>query len=254
MGARPRLWRESRIALDTAALLRSPTWLARDLAQGEGRPVMLIPGFLAGDDSLGLMTAWLRRNGYWTKRAGIRSNVDCSNAVIGRLSDRLDEMAQFHGGKVAVIGQSRGGTLARVLAVRRPDLVAGIATLGSPLLDPLAVHPIVRAQVYAVGLLGTLGVPGVFKASCWHGSCCRTFMADLQAAFPRDVGFVSVYSRNDGIVRWESCLDPAAEQVEVASSHCGMAANSATFDAVAAALTAFRGVEAEPASDLRLAA
>jgi hypothetical protein len=55
------------------------------------------------------------------------------------------------------------------------------------------------------------------------------------------VGFVSVYSRSDGIVNWRSCLDPVADQhVEVRSSHCGMAVHPGVYRAVADALVAFR--------------
>ena len=67
--------RESRVGLETAALLRSPVFRGEGVKDGRGRPVLLIPGFLAGDDSLGLMTRWLRRNGYHTSKAGIRANV-----------------------------------------------------------------------------------------------------------------------------------------------------------------------------------
>ena len=54
--------------------------------------------------------------------------------------------------------------------------------------------------------------------------------------FPLRVRFVSVYSRSDGIVDWRACLDPAAEHVEVASSHCGMSVNSAAFELVTEAM------------------
>jgi hypothetical protein len=36
---------------------------------------------------------------------------------------------------------------------------------------------------------------------------------------------VAVYSRTDEVVKWEACLDPAAEQVEADGSHIGMAFN-----------------------------
>ena len=64
-------------------------------------------------------------------------------------------MAERHGERVIVIGQSRGGVFARALAARRPDLVEGIVTLGSPTVSQLAVHPLVLAQVGLVGALGT---------------------------------------------------------------------------------------------------
>ena len=36
----------------------------------------------------------------------------------------------------------------------------------------MAVHPLVRAQILAVGLLGTIGVPGLFSQACRSGDCC----------------------------------------------------------------------------------
>src|ERR1700704_5746177 len=109
----PPLWRESRIGLEAAALLRSRVFRGIDVEDAGGQPVMLIPGFLAGDDSLGLLTQWLRRTGHHTRKAGIRSNVDCSSASVDRIAERLDSFAQTTGRKVAIIGQSRGGSLAK---------------------------------------------------------------------------------------------------------------------------------------------
>jgi hypothetical protein len=53
------------------------------------------------------------------------------------------------------------------------------------------------------------------------------------------VGLVSVYSKTDGIVDWRSCLDPDGEQVEIDTSHCGMAVSPAAWRAVAEALDRF---------------
>jgi hypothetical protein len=111
--------------------------------------------------------------------------------------------------------------------------------------DPLAVHPLVRLHVEAVSRLGSLGAPGLFKRSCLDGECCAEFWEHLAGPLPPGVGFVSVYSKSDGIVDWRACLDPCAdEQVEIAASHCGMAVNPAAWRAIAAALGRFAGAEA----------
>src|ERR671935_1681440 len=89
----PPMWREGRVAREAAALLRDPIYRGEGVANAEGQPVMLIPGFLAGDDSLGVMTRWLRRTGHHTRKAGMRSNVDCSAAAFERLVERLERMA-----------------------------------------------------------------------------------------------------------------------------------------------------------------
>jgi pimeloyl-ACP methyl ester carboxylesterase len=236
----PPLWRESRVALEAAQLLRSPVWRGEGVERGYGRGVLLVPGFMAGDGTLGTMAKWLRANGYWTRRAGIRSNIDCSERACELLEERLEALADRTGRRVAIVGQSRGGLLARAVAVRRPDLVSGIVTLGAPTVSMLRVHPLVLLNVGLVGALGTGRVPGMFTVRCLRGPCCADFRTDLVADFPRDVRYVSLYSRSDGIVDWHACLDPAAdERVEVRTSHCGMAVNRDVYEQVAASLTLF---------------
>jgi triacylglycerol lipase len=241
--ARPPLWREARVGLEAAALLRDPVLRGAGVPDGRGHPVLLIPGFLAGDGSLAVMARWLGRCGYRPSRAGMIANVDCSGAALARLERRLERLVAKGGRRASIVGQSRGGSLAKVLARRRPDLVCGIVTLGSPELEPLAVHPLVRLQLEAVSRLGSLGAPGLFKRSCLDGDCCASFWDDLAAPLPRGVGFVSVYSRTDGIVEWRACLAPGAEHVEVDASHIGMAVNAAVWRAVADALDRFRRTE-----------
>src|SRR6201999_3824872 len=73
----PQFWREGLAGVEAAALRRSTVWRGGGVAYGEDRPVLLIPGFMAGDGSLSTMTQWLRVNGYRTHRAGIRVNTGC---------------------------------------------------------------------------------------------------------------------------------------------------------------------------------
>jgi triacylglycerol lipase len=230
------IWGETRFALEHASLRRHPVFRGDGVPGGDGAPVLLVPGFLAGDLSLGVMAQWLSRIGYRPCRAGMRANVDCTSRALERLDGQLERFAERHARKVTIVGQSRGGSMARILAVRRPDLVAGVVCLGSPVMDPLAVHPFVRAQVEAVALLGTLGLRGLFSHACQSGSCCRQARADATAPWPEELAFVSVYSRSDGIVDWQACLDPNARHVEVRSSHVGMSVNPAVFEVVAETL------------------
>jgi len=234
--------------LEAASLLRDPIYNGDGVHSAGGQPVLLIPGFLAGDDSLGFMTKWLRRTGHQTRSAGMKYNVDCSGKAVDRLLQRTEELAERHGRRVVLVGQSRGGTFARVMAVNRPDLISGIITLGSPLKSTFDIHPVVRMHVRVVGALGTVGVPHMFSFKCLSGPCCESFRNDLAAPFPEDVGFVSIYSKSDGVVRWRSCLDEAARHVEVNASHCGMAVNPGAYRAMATALDRFRRHERKRAA------
>jgi pimeloyl-ACP methyl ester carboxylesterase len=191
----------------------------------EPLPVLLIPGFMAGDASLTFVAGWLRRRGHAVRGSGMLFNVGCAGRELSRLERVLDEMDD----RVIVIGQSRGGTLARALAAGHRDQVAGLVTLGSPVLDPLAVSSSVMATVRSVARLGDLGLPGVFSSDCADGDCCADFNTLLRAPLEPGTPALAVYSPSDGIVDWRACLDPYAECVEVDGSHCGMAVNPAVY-------------------------
>jgi pimeloyl-ACP methyl ester carboxylesterase len=237
--SQPPLWREGRLPAERLALAMDPVWRGEGVPPGDGSAVLLIAGFLAGDPTLGTMAAWLKRLGYAPRRAGLRANVDCATRAADRLEDRLRELHAETGKRVSIVGQSRGGSLARLLAHRAPDAVGGIVTLGSPLMDELAVHPWVKLQVRAVAVLGSLRVPGLFSKACRDGECCASSRDLIAEPFPESVGFVSIHSQSDGIVDWRSCLHPAASNVRVNASHIGMSVHGDTYRVVARALAGF---------------
>src|SRR3982074_753055 len=67
----PRGWGGGPLAPDAAPRTRDPVYYGRGVPGGDGRPVLLIPGFLAGDQTLLTMPAWLRRMDYKPEVAGI---------------------------------------------------------------------------------------------------------------------------------------------------------------------------------------
>ncbi len=156
--------------------------------------------------------------------------------TVERLEGRLERAVQRTGRRVLLVGQSRGGCIGRALAVLRPDLVETLITLGSPLRDQLAVKARIWPSLITVGVLGTVGVPGMFGLSCLRGDCCARTRDAVSAPFPAEVGFYSFFSRSDEIVRWEACLDPGAIQVEVETSHVGMGMAREVWSELAAVL------------------
>lgn len=197
---------------------------AHSAGAGGDQPVLLIPGFLAGDATLRPMAARLRAAGYRTYRSRIHANVRCAQTTGEALEERLEAIVQRWERPVAVVGHSLGGLLAKALAHRRPDLVAGIVTLGSPLLAPGAVHPVLAFDLMLLGRLQRWGLGGdLMGDDCTSGDCARTSWTELSAPTHDGCVFTSIYSRRDGIVDWRACLDPAASHVEVRCSHVGMA-------------------------------
>lgn len=193
---------------------------------GGGRPAMLIPGFLAGDPSLAPMARWLKQGGWELSNSGVNWNVNCTQATVEAIEERLEELVERTGRKATLVGQSRGGAMGKVISVRRPDLVETLVTLGSPLNDHFDFHPRVWFGIGIIGGLGELGIPGFLSRSCARGECCRATRVAYSRPFPQGVRFISFFSRGDNIVRYQACLHQSAEQVEIASSHLGMGLDS----------------------------
>ena len=82
--------------------------------------------------------------------------------------------------------------------------------------------------------LADRGVRGLLASDCLDGRCRERTEQELAA--PLSVPALAIYSRDDGVVGWQSCQDPAAEWVEVDSSHNGYGTDPAVYTAVAARL------------------
>ena len=220
----PPIWREGRIAAEYLALVRDPVFVGKDVPHGDGRPVLLVPGFLAGDASLSTLADWLRRMGYYAELPGIAFNVRYSEVVMKALTVRLVDVYGWKGRRVTLVGHSRGGILAKVLSHRHAEMVEQVVTLGSPVADPYDVHPVTMA--------------GVRFAQAWNfvrygrtADVERRFLRDL-AAEPR-VPVTSIYSRSDGIVHWEACLRADMRSIEVHGSHVGLGLNPEVYKVLA---------------------
>ena len=203
-------------------------------------PVVLVPGFMAGDFSLLLMSRHLRKVGYRTYRSTMHANVGCTQDASYALERRVEAIAIKRERKVTIVGHSLGGLLARGIAARRPDLVDGIVTLGSPLMAPGAVHPLLAFDIAVVNALRRAGLGSMMGDDCTSGDCARLSWEQSQAPLDRGIDFTSVFSRRDGVVDWRGCLDPAADTIEVRTSHLGMAVDPVVLDIVADTLAAGR--------------
>jgi pimeloyl-ACP methyl ester carboxylesterase len=228
--------RETRWALELSRLIADPVFHGRGVPRGDGRPVVLMPGFGGGDQTLLVLAAWLRRIGYRPWTCGFVTNTGCSDRALDRVDRRVQALHETHGRRVALIGHSRGGHYARALAHRRPDLVSHAISVGAGLRRMLATsYPTQKAAAAARGV--TLRSGRARSPRCLTERCDCRFASDFAGPFPHDrVRLTSIYSKEDGVVRWQSALVPYGTCVEVTGSHVGLIFNRKTFWAIATAL------------------
>jgi pimeloyl-ACP methyl ester carboxylesterase len=230
--------RETRWALELSRLLVDPVLRGVDVPRGDGRPVILLPGFGGGDQTLFMLAAWLRRIGYRPSLCGFAVNLGCSDRALDRVDRRLETVYRRHGRRVALIGHSRGGHYVRALAHRRPELVSHAVSLGAGLRGMLSTS-------YPTQLAAAAAHRAVLRSGrarsplCLTQECDCAFARDFAGQFPADrVRLTSIYSKEDGVVHWQSALVPYGTCVEVTGSHVGLVFNRKTYRAIAATLAA----------------
>jgi pimeloyl-ACP methyl ester carboxylesterase len=181
------------------------------------RAVLLIPGFMAGDATLYPVASRLRLSGHRVHFAGIWANIDCPLRTLERLERSLRSAARRSGGKAVIIGHSLGGIYARELARRLPQMVERAILLGSPLKHPVeSSNGPVKALALALKRAHSRCIARI-------GEPCEICGFDLPRT-PPDVPETIIYTKSDGVVEWESCIEsgPNVENLEVRSSHCGL--------------------------------
>jgi len=200
------------------------------LPTGDGHPVLVFPGFLAGATSTTFMRAFLKGQNYWAYDWGQGRNLGVREGLRGRLDDRLHEIYAKHGERVSIIGWSAGGIYAREIARANPDLVRSVITMGTPMRgNPRATRAWSAYSLFNRGRNAVDLTPG----------------AHTPRAQPLSVPTTCIYSKNDGIVAWELCTSlpaPTTENVEVTCTHLGFGHDVATLGVIADRL-------AQPADD-----
>jgi triacylglycerol lipase len=228
---------ETRWLLELARLSVDPVFLGGPgLPRGDGRPVILMPGFLAGDQTLAVLAGWLWRLGYRPRTCGIVANVDCSDRALERVQRTVDAAYRRFDQRVALIGHSRGGHFARAMAARRPDQVSHAISLGADLQQMLGISTPTRFAVSGARL-GMRTLRRARDERCLSADCRCGFGRDYQAPFPVDrVRMTSIYSKGDGVVMWQGAIVPYADCIEVTGSHVGLVFNRKVYRAIAGAL------------------
>lgn len=203
------------------ALRKNLGWLKEQVPDGDGRPLMFLPGFGAGDYTTGMMRRFFAGKGYSAYGWDNGVNWGPSETTIRKVSKRLREIHEKHDGqKVTLIGHSLGGVLARELARDYPHMVSQVITMGSPFgigKSKQATSPLIR---------------NLFDMLHGGNSPVKDKQILRQMLVPPPVPTTSIYSRNDKVVSWQASINPKArraENVEVKASHIGLVFNIESY-------------------------
>ena len=197
--------------------------LLREAPKGEPHPVMVLPGFGAGDESTVMLRRFLTQLGYkplpWLQgtNTGHPRLLEAAMIRFYRLHQRMDC-------KISLVGQSLGGVYSREIAKKFPDSVRCVITLGSPYgaTESGSTNPFVERLFERMSGVTVEEMRAMMPAS------------REQAHLPMPT--TSVYSKADGVVGWQTCVEPeneTSENVRVWGSHVGMAMNADVLRVVA---------------------
>lgn len=200
---------EGRAMIEWASFALTWPWL-KNAVRGDGHPVLVLPGLAAGDRSTYPLRRFLSHLGYQVYPWELGLNLGPRDHVIKGLVDKVRAIQKEHGQKVSLVGWSLGGAMANAMALRMPERIRQVVTLGSPLTG----HP-----------KGTNAWRIFEMVSGFRADDER--LMELVNGKPA-VPTTSIMSKTDGIVNWRMSLTPdskIAENIEVSATHLGMGAN-----------------------------
>lgn len=211
---------EPRALLELAAFYAVRPYLS-NLPQGDGHPVLVLPGFLASDSSTAPLRKLLKQLGYDARGWGMGRNVRIDAPRVHEMESMLLRIYRETGRKVSIVGWSLGGVFARELAKAHPEAVRLVISLGSPISDDRRHSNAARLFEYLNGRDPEPIRQGRF--------------VDLHRAPP--VPTTSILTKSDGVVHWRGsvqkrCAHPHTENIEVLASHCGLGFNPSAVIAI----------------------
>lgn len=192
---------------------------------GDGHPVLILPGFLASDFSTIPLRSFIHKLGYSVHGWGQGRNL-ASEKYVDLLLDKVDMIYDKHKMKISLIGWSLGGIYARQIGKAKPNKIRQIITMGSPFKG--VVHSNNAKWIYDLLTKGD-GLSSIDPA----------LIADIPN--PAPVPTTAIYSKQDGVVPWQYCMEEQENEIhqniEVSGSHLGLGVNHQVLEIVADRLT-----------------
>lgn len=222
---------EVRRPFELRALRRSPFWRGDRLPPGRGRPLLLIPGFMAGPNTAEPLAHVLQAAGWRVRVAGVGRNSGPAYEGVDTCERELCDLAEEYGQPVSVIGHSRGGQYARILGVRHTERVAQVIVVGTPLLVKYPPFFVVKVPAEVLDRAWRAGAFGPVDPEREQEVDDHRYLP-----FPEDIDFVSIWSKTDGIVDWRMSQEPGAVDIEVSASHLGLISSVEGVRAIGEAL------------------
>ncbi len=189
--------------------------------RGNGDPVMVVPGYAASDRSTASLRRYLELMGHEVHGWELGRNTGNVEALTGPMVAKVERLHRGAGKRVSLIGWSMGGNICREVALSRPQSVRRVITMGSPIIG----GP--KYTAFAAQLAGE----GVDLDAIEQHLAFRQ-----RHRQPFRVPVTAIFSRRDGVVAWQACVDQvnhAVEHVEVNSSHIGLGFDPAVYRVIA---------------------
>lgn len=207
---------EGRVGLEASQLLLALPLLRLQATNGNGEPVIVLPGFMADDSSTLVLRHFLNRIGYNAVGWGLGVNRLPMLSLLPEMQKLIDETIQKYEQPVRLVGWSRGGIISRELARDTPGKVARVVTVGSP------VKGGIEASSIGAMVQSTVGLSSQAMSSLLRERNQTQIRVPVRA----------IYSKLDGVVNWEACIDdttPNIEHHEIMGSHVGMGTSVEVF-------------------------
>lgn len=186
---------------------------------GDKHPVLVLPGFMASDMSTKPLRKFLAQSGYKVYGWDLGRNT-AKVEFLDLLTEKLESIYATHGEKISLVGWSLGGVFARQLAKAKPELIRQVITLGSPFKG--INEPNNVAWIYNLisdGKRVEDTDPVLFE----------------DIPLPAPVPTTAIYTKEDGIVPWQLCLeeeDEIHQNIQVRGSHIGLGVNPTVLEII----------------------